>query len=203
MKDNKSKLFFTRSIGLLIMIAVSYLFVKGTRYSKLVSFFIFMSISCSILPLPTPPYVIGIGKIFHPLFVALVASIGSCIAAFLEYHFITWLFSKTELQRKIEESKSYQKIKNFFNKTAFSCITFTAFLPIPFDPVRFAAILTRYFLPRYLLAIFIGKYPRYYLLAYIGESFQVSNQILLIMLFVLVLIPIFAAFISRQKQTSQ
>jgi uncharacterized membrane protein YdjX (TVP38/TMEM64 family) len=143
------------------------------------------------------------GKIFHPLFVALVGSIGSCIAAFLEYHFITWLFSKTELHHKIEANKYFQKIKNFFNKAAFSCITFTAFLPIPFDPVRFAAILTHYMLPRYLLAIFIGKYPRYYLLAFLGESFQISNRILILMLIVMVLVTIITTFIVKKNRARE
>ncbi len=68
MKDKKSKLFFTRSVGLLIMITVGFLFIKSNRYSKLVGFFVLMSVSCSIIPLPTPPYVIGIRDLQNAAF---------------------------------------------------------------------------------------------------------------------------------------
>ena len=95
-----------------------------------------MSIACLIIPLPSPPYVIGMGKIFHPGVVAIVGSIGSCIAVFFEYHVVTWIFSKSELQQKVEDSSFFQKFARFFNRAAFICLIITGFAPLPLEPFR-------------------------------------------------------------------
>ena len=187
-----------RIISFLLIIAVGYLILKGSHYSKLAGFFVYMSAACSVLPLPTPPYVIGMGKIFNPYLIALLGAFGNSIAAFLEYHFISWLFSRNELQQKIEANKFFQRLTIFFNRAAFPCIVFTGFSPLPVDPFRFTAILTRYFMPKYLLAMFIGKYLRYYLLALLGDSFQIHNRYLVIMLLLLVVFPIVTAFILKR-----
>jgi len=185
------------------MLIVGYLYLKGSRYSKLAGYFVYMSLACSIIPLPTPPYVIGMGKIFDSWIIALLGASGNCVAAFFEYYFITWLFSKTELQQKIETNKYFQQFINFFNRAAFSCIVFTGFAPVPFDPFRFAAILARYFLPKYLLAMFIGKYARYYLLALLGESFQIPNSYLIILLIILIFVSFVAALFVKRIPTSK
>jgi membrane protein YqaA with SNARE-associated domain len=198
MKNKKQKLVIIRTVGFMIMIIVGYLFLKGSRHSKLAGYFVYMSVACSIIPLPSPPYVIGMGKIFNPLLIAFLGAFGNIIAAFFEYYFITWLFSRNELQQKVEANKYFQRLANLFNRAGFSCILFTGFSPVPFDPFHFTAILTRYSILKYLLAIFIGRYPRYYLLALLGDSFQIHNQYLIFMLIALVLVPIIIAFILKR-----
>ena len=200
MKDKQIKLMLLRAFGLILTIAVGYLFLTGTRYSKLVGYLVYMSVACTLIPLPTPPYVIGMGKIFHPAIVAFIGAFGNCFAAFVEYHFITWLFSKIELQQKVETNRFFQRFARFFKRAAFLCIIFTGFAPIPFEPFRFAAILTRYNILCYLLATFMGRFPRYYLLALCGNSFQISNKLLIIMMAVLLVIPIISSFIPKVIQ---
>jgi membrane protein YqaA with SNARE-associated domain len=200
MKNKKSKLIFVRIIGLITMVTVGYLYLKGSHYSKLAGYFIYMSMACSIIPLPTPPYVIGMGKIFDPWVIALLGAIGNCIAGFFEYYFLTWLFSKTELRQKIETSKLFQRFTYIFNRAAFLSILLTSFSPVPLDPFYLAAILIRYSLSKYLLAIFIGKYLRYYSLALLGDSFQIPDQYLIIMLITLVTVPVIVAFILKRNQ---
>lgn len=200
-EDRKFKLKLLRIAGFFLMIIVGYLFFKGNHHSKLAGYFVYMCVGCSIIPLPTPPYVIGMGKIFNPWLIAFLGALGNSIAAFFEYHFITWLFSRTELQQKIEANKYFQRLVNLFNRAAFACILFTGFSPVPLDPFRFTAILTRYFLPKYLLALFIGKFFRYYLLALLGDSFQIHNRYLIIMLIALVVVPVIIAFSVKRLRS--
>jgi len=111
-ENRKFKLKLLRIIGFFLMIIVGYLFLKGNHYSKLAGYFVYMSAACSILPLPSPPYVIGIGKIFNPWLIAFLGAFGNIIAAFFEYYFIGWLFSQTELQQKVEANKFFQRFAN-------------------------------------------------------------------------------------------
>ena len=185
-------------IGILLSFSLGYLFLKGSHYSQLIGFFGYMSVACTLIPLPTPPYVIALGKVFHPGIVALTGAVGNCIAAFVEYRFLLWLFSKTELQQRVETNRIFQRFSDYFHRMAFVCLVFTGFTPIPFEPFRFAAILTRYNLSLYLLAVLLGRFSRYYLIALIGDRFQIPTHYLIILLIGLLAIPILGMLIKRQ-----
>ena len=186
------------AIGISLSLVLGYLFLKGSRYSQLIGFFGYMSVACTLIPLPTPPYVIALGKIFHPSIVAITGAIGNTIAAFVEYHLLFWLLSRTELQQRVETNRIFQRFSHYFRRMAFVCLVFTGFTPIPFEPFRFAAILTRYNLPRYLLAVLIGRFPRYYLIALIGDQFQIPTRYLIILLIVSLAIPIIGVLIKHR-----
>ena len=185
------------AIGIILSLALGYLFLTGGHYSQLIGFFGYMSVACTLIPLPTPPYVIALGKVFHPGIVALAGAIGNCIAAFVEYQLLLWLFSKTELQQRVETNRVFQRFSYYFRRAAFVCLIFTGFTPIPFEPFRFAAILARYNLPLYLLAVFLGRFPRYYLIALIGEQYQIPTRYLIILLIALLVISIMGMLIKH------
>ncbi len=199
-QNRNSKLTVIRIIGFLMMVIVGYLYLTGGDYSKLAGYFIYMSLACTIIPLPTPPYVIGMGKIFDPEIIALTGAFGNLIAAAFEYYLLTWLFSKTELQQKTKANRLFQRFLQFFSRSAFSCIVVSSFSPIPLDPFYLTAILTRYSIIKYLLALFIGKSLRYYLFAQVGDSFQIPNRYLIVMFIALVLVPVIIAFVVKRNQ---
>ena len=185
-------------IGILLSLSLGYLFLTGSHYSQLVGFFGYMSVACTLIPLPTPPYAIALGKVFHPGIVALTGAVGNCIAAFVEYRLLLRLFSKTELQQRVEANRIFQRFSDYFHRMAFVCLVFTGFTPIPFEPFRFAAILTRHNLSLYLLAVLLGRFPRYYLIALIGDRFQIPTHYLITLLIGLLVIPIIGMLIKRQ-----
>ena len=186
------------AIGISLSLALGYVFLEGNPYSQLIGFFGFMSVACTLIPLPTPPYVIALGKVFHPGIVALAGAVGNVIAAFVEYQLLLWIFSKTELQHRVETNLIFQRFSYYFRRMAFVCLVFTGFTPIPFEPFRFAAILIRYNLPLYLLAVLLGRFPRYYLIALIGEQFQIPTRYLIILLIVSLAIPLIGMLIKRR-----
>jgi membrane protein YqaA with SNARE-associated domain len=204
--DRRIYLIIGRIGAFLYIIIFGFLYLIGSRYSKLGGYFIYMSIACTLIPLPTPPYVIGMGKAFHPGIVALVGAIGNCLAAFVEYHFITWVFSKTELQNKITGNRVFQTFARFFNRSAFVCLVFTGFFAVPFEPFRFAAILIHYPMLKYLLSVVIGRFPRYYLVAMIGDIYQIPDSYLIVLIAVFIVIPIISHYTGRfmvKRQTQK
>lgn len=185
------------AIGISFSLALGYLFLQGSRYGQLIGFFGYMSIACTVIPLPTPPFVIALGKIIAPSIVALTGAVGNSISAFIEYHLLLWIFSKTKLEQRVESSHVFQRFSSYFHRAAFPCLVFTGFTPIPFEPFRLAAILTRYDLRLYLLSVFLGRFPRYYLIAYIGEQFQIPMRYLIILLIILLSAPIIGMSIKH------
>lgn len=188
-------------VGIGLAIGLGYLILTGSRYSQLVGYFAYMSFACTLIPLPTPPYVIALGKVFHPGGVAFVGAIANCLAALAEYYVIAWLFSKTTLQQQVETNRIFQRFARFFQSAALACLIFTGVTPIPFEPFRLAAILIRYNVPKYLLAVFIGRFIRYYLIALIGYLYPISNRYLIVMLIVLIVIPVIGIFVKGRTTT--
>jgi membrane protein YqaA with SNARE-associated domain len=187
-----------RILGLIMVLGVGVLFLIGSRGAQLTGFFIYMSFACTVIPLPTPPYVVAMGKTFHPALVALLGATGNCMAAFGEYYFITWLFSKGEIQARIENNRIFRRLKHFFNRAAFICLVITGFTPIPFEPFRLAAIVSRYSLVLYLLAVFIGRFPRYYLIAKIGHIYEIPVYLLVILVFVMAGISLISMWAGKK-----
>lgn len=177
------------AIGISLSLTLGYLFLEGSRYSQLIGFFGYMSVACTLIPLPTPPFVIALGKVFDPGIVALTGAVGNGIAAFVEYYLILWIFSKTKLQQRIGTDYIFQRFSSYFHRAAFPCLVFSGFTPIPFEPFRLAAILIRYNLRLYLLAVLLGRFPRYYLIAFIGDQFHIPTLYLMVLLIILLVIP--------------
>lgn len=188
-----------RILGLVLVLGVGALFLTGSRGAQLVGFFVYMSFACTVIPLPTPPYVVAMGSTFHPGWVALLGATGNVIAAFSEYFLITWLFSKGEIRARVENNKIFRRLEHFFNKAAFICLVITGFTPIPFEPFRLAAIISRYSLVLYLLAVFIGRFPRYYLIAKIGHVFQIPAYLLVILVVVMVGISVISIWAGKKS----
>jgi membrane protein YqaA with SNARE-associated domain len=200
-KKKRTYIIASRIVGVLLIFIVGLLFLIGGRSSRLAGYFVYTVVACTFIPLPTTPYVIGMGKVFHPGIVAFVGAIGNCLAAWIEYYALAWLFSKTELQQKIGGNWFFQKFARFFQRAAFACLVFTGFSAIPFEPFRLAAILIRYPMRKYLLSVFIGRIPRYYLVAIIGNIYQISNQYLMIMVILMITIPLISHYIGQYIST--
>ena len=179
---------------LLIAGGLGYLLMVGSRFAKLIGYFLYMSIACTLIPLPTPPYVIAMTEHFHPVLVALVGALGNCLAAFVEYYTISWVLTRSEIRQRLQRNTYYRRFSRFFNRAAFACVIFTGFTPIPFEPFRLAAIFTRYEIKKYLAAVFIGRLARYYLIAILGYVFDIPMIYLIIGTFLLIFIPLAAGY---------
>ncbi|HEY7160129.1 MAG TPA: hypothetical protein VH815_02675, partial [Acidobacteriota bacterium] len=91
----------------------------------------------------------------------------------------------------------------FFDKYAFLTVAVAALLPIPVDIVRLLAISRAYNYWKYLLAAFVGRFPRYLILAYLGKELSVKW---ILIIFVVSSLPAIAKFLSdiikkRRKTT--
>jgi uncharacterized membrane protein YdjX (TVP38/TMEM64 family) len=78
-----------------------------------------------------------------------------------------------------KEKAWYQKAARLFMKYPFAVIVVAGFTPIPFFPFKFLSFSLRYPLARYLIALLVGRFPRYVLLAWIGHVIQIPTWLLI------------------------
>lgn len=129
------------------------------------TYFFYMAVSNTFLPLPTPPAVIAAGVLMGPFLAAILGGFANCIGATFDY----WV--GTKIPRS--DHDRYKKIEPYLGKfrgKAFYTIVIAGFTPFVFDPIRIAAGHVRYDLKRYWLAVFMGRAPRFYILAWIGKD---------------------------------
>lgn len=137
-------------------------------YRNLILLLLYSAPSNSFIAIPHEPAVVLFGRFYAPELVAFAAVVGTMIPCFVDYKAINFAFQAEKL-RKIRQSKTYGKIVHYFLKAPFICIFVAALMPfVPFYPFRVLSPTSGYPLSRYMMAVFAGRLPRYYLFALVG-----------------------------------
>jgi membrane protein YqaA with SNARE-associated domain len=158
----------------------------------LFGYFVYMCLACQFFPIPTLPPIAFAAKIFHPMLIAAVGAMGTCIANLNDYVILGWLFRHKRV-RKIRDIHSYKRLLTFFDRFAFLTLSVAAFLPIPLDVIRLLAISRAYSFPKYVAATFVGRFPRYLIIAYLGKELPAKY---ILILFLVTLLPAIGKFVS-------
>lgn len=158
----------------------------------LFGYFIYMCLACQFFPIPTLPPIAFTAKVFHPVLVAAVGAVGTCVANLNDYLILGWLFRHKKV-RKIRDINTYRKLLSFFDRYAFVTLSVAAFLPIPLDVIRLLAISRAYSFPKYVAAAFVGRFPRYLIIAYLGKELPAKY---ILILFLVTILPAIVKFVS-------
>jgi ribonucleoside-triphosphate reductase len=133
-----------------------------------------------------------VAKVFHPILVSVVGAVGTCIANLNDYAILGWLFRHHRV-KKVRDISTYRKLLSFFDRYAFLTLSVASFLPIPIDVIRMLAISRAYTYWKYILATFVGRLPRYLILAYVGKELPAKY---ILVLFILTTLPAVVKFVS-------
>jgi uncharacterized membrane protein YdjX (TVP38/TMEM64 family) len=182
-----------------ISMYIFYFFIESTKINQFIAYFLFMCIGCTAIPLPCDAYVMALGRTYDPFTVAVVGAFGNLIAAYFEYKFVFWLFSVSKIKHYIKCNRFYKKFEKFFNKSAFLCLIITGFTPIPFEPFRLAAIISRYNIKKYLIAILLSRLPRYYIYALTGTMIPFKDWHIFVIVLVLTLVVVLGVFLNNKN----
>ncbi len=173
------------------------------RYMGLVWLFFYIIPSNSFIPFPHEPAILYYGKIYGALLTTIVATVPTIIACYLDYAVLTPLFDRTRLGN-IRHSTIYQRTLYYYQKAPFFTNMLAAISPVPFYPVRILSISSGYSAWKYTTAVVMGRVPRYFFLAMMGDIFQIPNWF--IALFFVILVVSFLhqrQAMRRQKPASE
>jgi membrane protein YqaA with SNARE-associated domain len=125
------------------------------------------------------PVLLYFSKFYAPLTVTLVGIAGTLITEAMNYSCFGY-FADSSVFDRIRENRLVVKLTVLFNKMPFAALWIAGFTPIPFYPFRFLVVLARYPLWKYLLAVFLSRTPRFYLLALFGNAFPIPDVYLIV-----------------------
>lgn len=136
--------------------------------------------STSFIALPHEPVLLYYGKqfgIYLPLLYSIIPTILGC---YIDYAVLGPVLRHKKLSN-IRDSNITKKLIGFFQISPFSTIFLSALSPLPFYPVRIVSIVSDYSAKKYVLAVLLGRLPRFFVLSAGGRILGFTNaEILLI-----------------------
>ena len=176
-------------------------------YRDLSLLFFYSIPSNSFIPFPHEPALVYFGRSYHPATAALAAVAGTMIACFVDYRAVNFAYRYARI-RRTRESDVYKGAVHYFLKAPFCAIWFAALAPfIPFYIFRILSPASGYPLPRYVVAVFLGRFPRYLLFVLIGNLLNLTHLMLAggAVFFICVLLGsrVKSAFAARHRLVQQ
>ncbi len=131
-------------------------------------FLVSLVVNLSLIPLPFALSVmIAAAGTWNPILVALVGSVGASLGE-MSYYYLGFLSKKVAIP---DDIIGYQTVKAWVDKYGMWAIAFLSFQPvIPIEIGGLVAGLTKFPLVKFLIALWIGKFPKYIILIYMGTA---------------------------------
>lgn len=198
-------LVFILQIFFILTLLVVWFTSQGIRESKnlWVLFFCSFPTEFLIAIVPHEPILLYFAKFYTPFTVALVAGSSTLMTEALNYSVFKYV-TDLKIFKNFQRKKSVSKIVDLFNRAPFLALWIAAFTPIPFYPFRFLAVLARYPLAKYILALSLSRIPRFFILALAGRAIQIPDYLLAVLFIVLIAsmnLPLLRKYIQhRQKK---
>jgi uncharacterized membrane protein YdjX (TVP38/TMEM64 family) len=131
-----------------------------------------------IFPASFEPLIMEASKYSPAIAVTLVG-----LAVYMYTEYFNWYIYAWVLGRKrLEKFRTHRQVKRFveyFSRRPVATVIIFAFTPLPFWVARILAILHGMPVRRFMVATAIGRFPRIFFYAWIGDRLQLSGILLL------------------------
>ena len=167
--------------GLMVVIGIvtSILILRGFESNSYL-YLAFYSIpaNTAISLFPHEPVLIYFGKVGELVPTAFWASLGTLVAGIMDHTVFVQVLNHENITA-YKEKKFYRKVMNYFLKWPFITLVLTGFTPIPFFPFKFLAFSIGYPMWKWVTALVVARFPRYYLYALLGATIPIPNWVLI------------------------
>ena len=196
-------LLFALQIIVVAALLVLWLSSESIQKSKnLWVLFIYSFPSQFLIPIVThEPVLLYFGKFYAPLTVALVDIAGTLLTEALNYSVFKYIID-TNFFQKMRHRKTVTKVVELFNRAPFMALLLAGFTPLPFYPFRFLVVMAHYPIWKYLLAVFLSRTPRFYVLALIGQAIKIPDYLIIAIFIILIAsanIPLLRKFFKKRQ----
>jgi hypothetical protein len=145
------------------------------------------------MPATYEPILILFGRVYPPLVVGLVGIVGTVYVEFLNYHLYAKVLHARQLTG-IREHPVVQRIVPLFTRAPFFTVWLASWSPLPYWSVRILGPLAGYPIGRYLVATFLGRFPRLWFFAALG-ALPIPRGVLLPAMLIAVALALVLVFI--------
>lgn len=151
------------------------------------------------MPAAYEPILAHFGGLYPPVQVAALGTLADLVVEYVDYHVFRSLCTGTRARRALEHGMVQRAIR-WFNRAPFLTTFVFALTPLPDWALRFVAPAAGYSVPRYLLAMGLGRFPNFLLFAAAGAVWHPDARVLVLLLCASVTIG--AVLVRRQRRTA-
>ncbi len=126
-----------------------------------------------VLPAMYEPVLMLFGRLYHPLLIGLLGTVGTVYVEYLNYQVHGRVLAMRRLQG-LREKKRVRRVQGWFERAPFCTILLCSASPLPYWLVRILSPLAGYPVSRHLVATFVGRLPRLTFFAALGAYFHVD-----------------------------
>jgi membrane protein YqaA with SNARE-associated domain len=151
-----------------------------------------------IFPASYEPVLMLAGRVYQPWIIAAVGTAGTLYMEYINYY----IYGYAVFHPKLDHARGSVWVRttvDLFKKGPFLAIVITAFTPLPYWVVRILGPLAKYPIDRYLLATFIGRFPRLWFYAALGLWIPVSAAAIVIGSVALAVAILLAGWYQRRR----
>lgn len=131
-----------------------------------------------LLPAAYEPTLMLYGRLYPPVVVAVVGTVANLYVEFLDYHMFRAMAS-LKAYRRLRQHPLFERATRAFARRPFLTTWLFAWTPLPDWMVRMLAPAAGYPVSRYLLAMGLGRLPRFWLIATLGAHLPIPWHVLL------------------------
>lgn len=140
----------------------------------------------SILPVPHEPAILYFAKFYNPALVALAATAGSVVVSFADYGIVEAAMNHPKIKGAREKRLFKWAVKAMMRFPFWTLVAFSLVPVLPIYVVRVLAPASGYPVRRYVIALIVGRYPRFLALAYLGRTVDLPAWVILSLLVILI-----------------
>jgi len=155
------------------------------RFSGLFLFGLYSIPTNSIIPAPHEPGLLFFARYYEPILIAVAGTLGTAVAAFADYEVVERAMRHPRI-RDAREARLFKWSIRWLMRFPFWTIVLFAFTPLPIYVVRVLAPASGYPVWRYVTALMVGRFPRFFLVAWFGHTFPLPTWFLVLLFVVLV-----------------
>ncbi len=134
----------------------------------------------SIVPIPHEPGVLYFAKFYDPVWIAVAATMGSVIVSFADYALVEAAMRHPRV-KGASEARLFRWAVKWMTRWPFAIIVLFALVPVlPISVVRALAPASGYPLRRYIAAQIVGRLPRFFMLAWVGQAVMIPTWLLVV-----------------------
>ncbi|MDH4131108.1 MAG: VTT domain-containing protein [Gemmatimonadota bacterium] len=152
------------------------------------------------MPAAYEPVLMLFGTQYPPMFVAVVGALSDLCVEWLDYGLFRAIALRG-LPARIREHDAYLRALHWFRRWPFVTVFVTALTPLPDWVVRLIAPAAGYSVPKYLVAMGLGRVPNFWFYATMGSQLDVPGWVFLAVIPVSLLL-LALPFLRRRRKAA-
>ncbi len=162
---------FAAGLALVAALLAAWATVPAIRESKSLWVLFLYSFPSEfvIATVPHEPAFLYFSKFHPPWVVAGVSVAGTVLTEWLNYGTVAYV-TDWQLVRNALQHRAVRTCVAWFDRAPFAALWVAGFTPIPFYPLRVLAVVAKYPASRYVLAVFLSRAPRFWILCVAGAA---------------------------------